>query len=182
MPRRTTFIDDPTKAQSTTKTNSNEPPKTIDELREEAIGGILQIVQFGCLAFGNYADAGAIGHYGPPFVNEGVKLASENEAIASKVDLLIKVGPYAAFVGILIPFSLQIAVNHGVFKAEQFANAGIVSPQSLEYDMKATIAKQQYEAMQRQKEAEENLRTMSEQMAAAMNGDADRESADANGQ
>jgi hypothetical protein len=179
MTRRATFIDDPPK--SNTK-HFEDPPKSIEELREEAIGGFLQIGQFICLAFGDYSDAGAIGIHGPGFISESVKLANENKAIADKLDLFVKVGPYAGFIGVLIPFGLQIAVNHGVFKPEQFANAGIVSPQSLEYEMKATIAKQQMEALQRQRDAEDNLRTMSEQMAAAMNGDADRESAANNGE
>lgn len=163
-----------------TKTDIEPPPKTIDELREEAIGGILQIGQFGCLAFGNYSDAGAIGVHGPPFVEQTVTLAAENKRVADIVDLFIKVGPYAGLVGVLIPFALQIAVNHNIFKPEQFANAGVVSPQSLEYQMKTTIAKQQMEAMLAQKEAEAKLQQMTEEMAATMNGDADRTSASFN--
>jgi hypothetical protein len=147
------------------------PPKTIQEERNEALSGILQVGQLCCLAFGDFSDAGAIGVHGPPMVDETVKLCDENKGVAEKVDILIKVGPYAGIVTTAIPFVVQILCNHGLLKAEQWANAGVVSAESLEYQMKTTIMRQQMEAMQRQKEAEEDLARMQEEMLRSSNGD-----------
>lgn len=167
MPRKTSVIADP---PSIHNNNSDDVPKTKDELRQDALDGVLQMAQFGCLAFGNFADAGAIGLFGRPMAVEVVKLAKQNTKVASKVDLLIEVGPYAGIVAAAIPFLAQLLVNHGVFKAEQFANAGVVSPNTLEANMKTTLMKQAMEAMQAQRAAEEELLRMQEEMSESFNG------------
>ena|ERR1700757_1169604 len=155
--------------------NENTGPKTKDELRQEALDGVLQITQFGCLAFGNFADAGAVGLHGRPMTVELVNLAKQNSKVASKVDLLIEVGPYAGFVAAAIPFLAQLLVNHGVFKAEQFANAGVVSPETLEARMKTQLMEQSMVAMAEQQEAERRLM----EAQAQMNGERDNVQADA---
>src|SRR5256885_11918349 len=72
--------------------NSN---KTKAELRQEALNGVLQVGQLAALTFGQFSDAGAIGMHGPKLVSETVALAESNSKVASKVDLLIEIGPYA---------------------------------------------------------------------------------------
>lgn len=171
MPRASTTIPD-------SKMPEIEHEKTKDELRQEALDGLLQLTQFGCLAFGNFADAGAIGVFGPPMANEVVKLAKENSKVASKVDLLIEVGPYAGLVAATIPFLAQLLVNHKVFKAEQFGNAGVMEPEMLETRMRTQVLHRAAEARREQMEAQENLRKMEEEMMANMNGGEDKPSHD----
>lgn len=168
MPRKSSAIADPVYLSPD---KNDDGPKTKDELRQEALDGVLQLAQFGCLAFGNFADAGAIGMHGRPMATELVNLAKQNAKVASKVDLLIEVGPYAGIVAAAIPFLAQLLVNHGVFKAEQFANAGVVHPEALEAKMKTQMMEQAMAAMREQQEAEERLMAMQSEMAESMNGD-----------
>lgn len=152
------------------KNNEPEKEKTIDELRQEALEGLLQLGQFGCLAFGDFADAGAIGVFGPPMVTETVNLAKENSKVAEKVDLLLTVGPYAGLVAATIPFLAQLLVNRKVFKAEQFGNAGVMEPEHLEMQMKTQVLHRAAEMRRAQMEAQEKLDRLNEEMAANMNG------------
>lgn len=167
MPRNSTPLADPKPPKEMEK----DTPKTKDELRHEAIDGVLQLAQFGCLAFGGFADAGAIGLFGPPMVDEAVDLARENAAIASKVDLLIEVGPYAGFIAAAIPFVAQLLVNHKVFKAEHFANAGVVTPEQLEAQMKTQLMEKAMATMREQQDAARRMEEMRAEMASHMNGD-----------
>lgn len=163
MPRQSASIPD-----NEAKGNVESIPKTKDELRRDALDGVLQLAQFGCLAFGDFADAGAIGVFGPPMANETVKLANENAKVASKVDLLIEVGPYAGLVAAIIPFVAQLLVNHKVFKAEQMNNAGVMEPEMLETQMKTQVLRRAAEARREQMEAQEALRKLEEEMLAHM--------------
>jgi hypothetical protein len=133
----------------------------------EAVSGLMQIGQFICVATGQFADAGAIGMHGPALATEVVKIADASPKFAKRIDLLIEVGPYAGLVAAGLPFAIQILVNHGVFKPEQFANAGILTPETLESEMKMTLMRQQMEAQQRQMAMEEEMRQMQEEMQAA---------------
>ena len=153
-----------------------EREKTRSELRQKALDGVLQLGQFGCLAFGNYADAGAIGVFGPPMAAETVKLSNDNPKVAKWVDMLIEVGPYAGLVAAAIPFLAQLMVNHKVFKAEQFGNAGVMEPEMLETRMKTEVLHKAAEARRQQMAAQEELRKVEEEMRNAMNGDAEKES------
>lgn len=164
MPRHSQTIPDPTAP-------TIEREKTQDELRQEALSGVLQVIQFGCLAFGDFADAGAIGVFGPPIVDETVKLAKDNSKVASKVDLLIEIGPYAGLVAATIPFLAQLLVNHKVFKAEQFGNAGVMEPEMLETQMRTQVLHRAADARRQQMEAQEALHKLEDEMMANMNGD-----------
>jgi hypothetical protein len=152
----------------TSNTIRNDPPvtetnnKTKAELRQEALNGVLQVGQLAALTFGQFSDAGAIGLHGPKLVSETVALAENNSKVASKVDLLIEIGPYAGIVAAAIPFLAQLFVNHGMVKAEMFANAGVVPPEQLDKQMKLTI-------MQRTLEAQKEQARMEAEMQAAMN-------------
>lgn len=166
MPRQSSSLSD----SPLIRNNEPEKEKTIDELRQEALDGLLQLGQFGCLAFGDFADAGAIGVFGPPMAIETVNLARENSKVAEKVDLLLTVGPYAGLVAAIIPFLAQLLVNRKVFKAEQFANAGVMEPEHLEMQMKTQVLHRAAEMRRMQMEAQDKLDRLNEEMAANMNG------------
>jgi hypothetical protein len=140
------------------------------ELRQEALNGVLQVGQMAALTFGQFSDAGAIGMHGPKLVSEVVALAESNSKVASKVDLLIEIGPYAGIVAAAIPFLAQLFVNHGMVKAELFANAGVVEPAQLDEEMKLTIMRR---AMDTQKEQMRIRAEMEAEMAHMMNGQND---------
>ena len=161
MPRAntTTIKDSPTP--------TNEAGKTKADLRQEALNGVLQVGQLAALTFGQFSDAGAIGMHGPKLVSEVVALAESNSKVASKVDLLIEIGPYAGIVAAAIPFLAQIFVNHGVVKAEMFANAGVVPPDQLEKEMKLTIMRRALDTQRQQAEMEAE---MEREMQSFMNG------------
>jgi hypothetical protein len=160
MPRASATIKD-------NPTPVNEAGKTKAELRQEALNGVLQVGQLAMLTFGQFSDAGAIGMHGPKLVSEVVALAESNSKVASKVDLLIEVGPYAGIVAAAIPFLAQLFVNHGIVKAEMFANAGVVPPDQLDQQMKLTIMQRTLET---QKEQARLQAEMEAEMASFMNG------------
>lgn len=157
MPRRSMTIDDE-------NVKADSLPKTKAELRQEALNGVLQVGQLACLTFGQFADAGAIGMHGPKLADEIVQLAENNSKIASKVDLLIEVGPYAGIVAATIPFLAQLFVNHGIIKAETFANAGVVEPSQLEQEMKLVIMRRSLEVQRQQQQMEQELRDAMNEM------------------
>jgi len=165
MTRKTAFVGSPPQAPE------NNEPKTIEEEREEAVNGFFQLAQWGCLCFGDFADAGTIGMHGPNISSEVMKLVQKNNKIAKKLDILIEVGPYTGIIAAALPFLAQILVNHGIFKPERFANAGVVHPEVLESQMKTQLQMQQMMAMRQQQEAEARLQAMQEEMMSHMNGD-----------
>ena len=141
--------------------------KTKSELRQEALNGVLQVGQLAFLTLGQFSDAGAIGMHGPRLVDEIVSLADNNSKVASKVDLLLEVGPYAGIVAAAIPFLAQFFVNHNVIKAETFANAGVVEPSQLDKEMKLTIMRR---ALDTQREQQRMEQEMHDEMQEFVNG------------
>lgn len=165
MPRNTSTVKDPIIE------NSREN-MTKAELRQEALNGVLQVGQLIAVSFGKFADAGAIGMHGPKLAEETVALAGNNSKVASKVDLLIEIGPYAGIVAAAIPFLAQLFVNHGLIKPELFANAGVVAPEQLEQQMKLSMMQQALEVQRHQMEVEREMREAQAEFDAAMNGHA----------
>lgn len=163
MPRSASTVRDNTIPDSA-------PEKTKAELRQEALNGVLQVGQLAAITFGQFSDAGAIGMHGPKLVSETVQLAENNSKVASKVDLLIEIGPYAGIVAAAIPFLAQLFVNHGMVKAELFANAGVVPPDHLEREMKLTITRRAMEAQREQMRMEAELQAEMEEFMASQNG------------
>lgn len=157
MPRSSATIKDE-------NTKNESLGKTKNELRQEALNGVLQVGQLACLTFGQFSDAGAIGMHGPRLVSEIVTLADNNSKVASKVDLLIEVGPYAGIVAAAIPFLAQLFVNHGVVKAETFANTGVVEPDQLDKEMKLVIMQRSLETQRQQMQMEQELREAMNEM------------------
>lgn len=163
MPRNTSTVKDPV-------IENDRSNMTKAELRQEALNGVLQVGQLATLAFGQFSDAGAIGMHGPKLASEVVALAENNSKVASKVDLLIEIGPYAGIVAAAIPFLAQLFVNHGIVKAELFANAGVVPPEQLEQQMKLTLMRQAMEVQQEQMRMEREMAEARAEFDAAMNG------------
>lgn len=165
MPRSTSTVKDPI-------IDNPRENMTKAELRQEALNGVLQVGQLATLAFGQFSDAGAIGMHGPKLASEVVALAENNSKVASKVDLLIEIGPYAGIVAAAIPFLAQLFVNHGIVKAEMFANAGVVPPEQLEQQMKLTMMHQALEVQRQQMEMQREMEEARAEFDAAMNGHA----------
>jgi hypothetical protein len=167
MPRSSTTIKDSTPI---------ETPKemTKAELRQEALNGVLQVGQMACLTLGQFSDAGAIGMHGPKLVSEVVTLAENNSKVASKVDLLIEIGPYAGIVAAAIPFLAQLFVNHGMVKAEMFANAGVVPPEQLDEEMKLTIMRRAMDTQREQARIRAEMEAEMAEFQASMNGQSEQ--------
>jgi len=102
---------------------------------------------------GQYADAAAIGMHWGPVATELAKIADSNDAIAKPIDFLIEIGPYGALVEAVIPFVLQILVNHKVIKAEAMLGSTVVTTEVLDAQMKAQVMRTQAQAMRAQQAA-----------------------------
>jgi hypothetical protein len=119
--------------------------------------------------FGQVADAGACAQHGENISNEVAALAETNEPIAKAVDFITGVGPYAALIAAVLPFGLQILLNHGrIPNAPILAQFGVVPPQlmqqraALEAEaqqaaMMQQFAEQQEAAQRKQREAQERM-------------------------
>jgi len=131
------------------------PRKTLNESRNEAVSGIFQLVGFGCVVTGNYADAAAIGMHADPISGEIVKLGAQNEQIGKGIDYLNQVGPYAGLISAVMPLVLQLLANHGRLDASKVP--GLSSPQVLEAKVKAQMATQAAEEMRQAKQAQDDF-------------------------
>ena len=133
----------------TAKTAAKTIAKTPE--REEALNGFGQLGQGALIAFGQYADAGAIGMHWPDISREVAKLADTQETIARIIDPLLQVGPYAALITAVMPLVMQCMVNHG--KAAPGA-MGTVSKDLLESQIKTSLAQMELKALRERQEAE----------------------------
>jgi hypothetical protein len=122
------------------------PPVESGNSRLDAVNGVFQMVQMGCVMGGQYADAGAIGMHGEAISTEVVAIADTNPRIARAVDYLMEVGPYAGLVGAVLPLVLQFAANHKVIPAEKVP--GVMSPEVLTMQMETELKRQAMAQMQ----------------------------------
>lgn len=130
--------------------------------RYEALSGFGQLAQAPLIAFRQFADAGAVALHVPGIAREVAKLAENQEQVAALVDPLIKVGPYTGLVAAVLPFLLQIGVNHGRVPAGAM---GTVPASSLSAQVEAGLAQAELQALTRQMEAERASAEMREQIA-----------------
>lgn len=144
----------------------------LKEQRQDAITGIGQLMQVPLMATRQYADAGAVGVYWPNIAKEVAELADSQEAIAKLIDPLIKIGPYTGLVAAVLPFLMQIGVNHGRIPA---GSMGTVPASTLAAQIETSIAHAELEALRSQMQAEkaaaamrEEIRDNREQMEKAM--------------
>lgn len=140
------------------------------KVREEAANGIGQLLAFGCMVSGSLADAGAISMHWPNVAHEAALVAETDAKMASALDKLLEVGPYGNLIIATLPLVAQLLVNHKIVKPEAMAGAGVVHPDALEAQVKANMARKAMEAMREQAQAEAELRRVTEEMAAAQNG------------
>lgn len=138
--------------------------------REEAANGIGQILSFGFMVAGQLADAGAIGLHWPNIAHEAAAVAETDQRMAKGLDYLLEVGPYGNLIVVCLPLVGQLLANHKVVKPEALAGAGVVHPEALEADVKASMARQAAEAVRQQRQAEAELMALQQEMMASQNG------------
>lgn len=63
------------------------------------------------------ADAAVVEHYAPRIAVAVNALAQEKAEVAAVLDRVLKVGPYAALIGAVVPMGIQILANHGIIPA-----------------------------------------------------------------
>lgn len=134
-------------------------------LREEAANGIGQIIAFGSMVMGNFADAGAIGMHWPNMAHEAAVAAETDQKLAAGLDWFLEVGPYGKLVTVSLPLVAQVLVNHGFLKAEQMAGAGVVHPETLAAQVRTDLARKAMAAIREQQEAEAEMQRMQEEMS-----------------
>lgn len=130
--------------------------------RREALTGLGQLAQVPLMAFRQFADAGAVGIHVPVIARELAVLAETQEQIAAFIDPLIKAGPYFGLVTAVLPFALQVGVNHGRVPA---GSMGTVPAVTLQAQVEASLAQAELAALTAQKQAEEAAEAMREQIA-----------------
>ncbi len=144
-----------------------EPNASVNR-RTEGLNGIAQIVQAGCLMFGQYADAAAIGQFFPPISKELAQIAETNEVVSKPIDFLIEIGPYGGLIAAVLPFGLQIAANHGWADASRLMGQGVVPPAVLDAQMKTQMMQMQAEALRAQNAAVTAANAARQEMEAAL--------------
>lgn len=148
-----------TTATNARKTATAPQPaeSSLAQKRAHGLQGIAQGAQLLCLMTKNYADAGTIGKYSIPLIQEIVNVAETDKYMAYGVDALTKVGPYSGLLMVAVPMTLQFLANHGRVNASALAGVeglDIEAPEALDAKMRAHIARQTAEVMAAQREAE----------------------------
>jgi hypothetical protein len=62
------------------------------------------------------ADGVVIGHYAPGIASAVNELAQDRPEIAAALDKILKVGPYGALIGAMMPMVTQLMANHKLIK------------------------------------------------------------------
>ena len=151
-------------AKRSTTARASAPKRSIREERTEAINGLGQLAQAPLLATKQYADAGAIGLHWPGIAQEIATLAESQPVIANVVDPLIKVGPYTGLVMAILPFFIQIGVNHGRIAAGAM---GTVPANSIAAQVEASLAEAEMQALTAQLEAEKAAQRLRDEIKLA---------------
>lgn len=136
---------------------------TLRKDREDAINGLFQLGSVVAMAFGKWADAGAINTHGPAISTETVKLADRYDSVGKGIDALAQVGPFAGLITAVTPLIIQLAANHKMISPTQGAAMGATDPAVLSQQMQIHA---QREAIQIQLALAEQKRAMAEEMAA----------------
>lgn len=126
--------------------------------REDGLNNWGTILVGGFLATGQYADAGATAVHFPNVARETAALSEDYESVANVVDKVVAAGPFAALLSAVIPWVMQILVNHDKMPASPLlAQMKVLPKEALEAQGKATALKLAAEAMRAQQEAEAEL-------------------------
>lgn len=140
--------------------------RTLTEKRVEGLQGLGQLIQLACVATGQYADAATVGMHFDPLAKATADLADEYDSVAKPIDFLIQMGPFSALIAAATPMVLQLLANHKVVDASRLMGQGVVPPEVLESQMRASIAQMQAQAMRAQQEALEEARKSEAEMNA----------------
>ena len=163
---------------SGTKRSTAAPKKStsVKQDRKEALEGFGQLAQVPLIATKQYADVGAFSVHWPNVAREVAELAESQPVIANVIDPLIKIGPYTGLVAAILPFVMQIAVNHGRVAAGAL---GTVPANSLAAQVEAGLAQAEIEALQTQLQAEQAAQKMRDQIKAQRKAMADSQASQA---
>jgi uncharacterized membrane-anchored protein len=126
--------------------------------------GLFQGGQAIALFTKQYADAAAIGAHAQPISHEVSALAATDDKVAKLVDSLLVVGPYTALAMAVLPFAMQLAVNHGFLPSGKIP--GTTDPKVLSGRVEADLAQAAADQLQEARLAQEQA----EARMAAMNG------------
>lgn len=159
----------PRKATPNTKTPATTPAgdATRIAVREEGVKGLFDLGAGVALMLRSPADAGACVVHGPKVSYEVAVFAEQDEKIGALVDKLTALGPYAALFSAILPFGIQIAVNHGALQPGMFAQFGVMTPEALQARAAAEALQQQAELMRQQAQAEADYAAATQEMAQA---------------
>lgn len=161
------FTDTPPPKRAAAKRTTPAPKATSSETvrqdREDAINGMFQLGSVLAMAFGKWADAGAINTYGPGISTETVKLADRYDSVGKGIDALAQVGPFAGVMMAVTPLLIQLAANHRIINPEQAKAMGATDPETLGQQMELQANR---EAIQIKRQLAEQKRAMAEEMAA----------------
>lgn len=159
MPVNFTETAPPKKSTTTrraTPAKTYASPETVRQDREDAVNGVFQLAGMVCMAFGKWADAGAINTYGPGVTTETVKLADKYESVGKSIDALAQVSPFAGLIAAVTPLVIQLAANHKMISPAQAGAMGATNPDALAQQMQIQAQRQAIQvqmALQREKEA-----------------------------
>ena len=134
--------------------------------RTEALEGIGQLAQAGLIAAKQYADAGAVGLHFPRVAGELAELANNDERIAQALEPLLHAGPYTGLLMATLPLLYQVGVNHGRINPGPM---GTVPRETLSARIEAEMARAKVQALQAQKQAEQESRELQAEIAKARN-------------
>lgn len=162
----------PARKKAATSSKPKQDETSTRDARAQAVRGVFELVTIPLTLTGNYADVGAVKIHSPGIATELANVAENQETLAKAIDSLNYVGPYAALVAAIMPLAFQIAVNHNRLPASAAASAGVVPKESLEAQVKASMARQQAEAMQAQHEAEAELEAANNLLNGGVKSDA----------
>lgn len=164
----------PATSRAKTPPKLPEPEKPSDQVRrEQAAKNLFEFAQIASVFKGWYADAATYAMHGPKVSSSMAAYAEQNRYVAKGLDVLDILGPAFVLADVLLPLGLQLAVNHKKLPADALVNFGVVSPDMLEAQAKASIAQQQVEAMKAQIQAERDLAAANaeaEHIIAGING------------
>jgi hypothetical protein len=138
--------------------------------RIEAVTSLGQFAQLPLMITKQYADAGALQVHWPAISTEIGKLASADERVAKIIDPLMQVGPYAGIIAAIMPFIVQIGVNHKRIPA---GSMGSVPATTLSSQIESGLAKNELQALTIQRDAEAESAKVRKEIELARKGLAD---------
>lgn len=141
----------PAKGTAAKPATTKATPQSITAQRMEALSNLATFATVPLMAMKLYADVGAVSLHWPNVSKEIAELAGKNEQIARLVDPLMQIGPYAGLITAILPFAMQIGVNHGRL---QPGAMNTVPPTALSAQVETAMAKTELEALTIQRDAE----------------------------